>query len=213
VSPSGFDLALIDDEGNPVTSAEVNWIAIGIGPPNPGVAIQRGWGSYSNGASIPFTYPYFIQPPVVVTSADPSIGTAVNIAANGFDIALIDDGGGTTTAEVDWIALTVGVSTPNTLIQYQRGLSGNGAHITFDTEFGPWPVVIVNARRFGEPLIACAEKVTTAGFDLAIIDHGGNPVTGVWVHWIAIGPPIPPPVTPPPYTPEPSPTPEGTPRP
>lgn len=110
---TGFDLALADHNGNTVSTAWVQTIAVNPGIPPSDLMIQAKecWGA--DGQSITFDTP-FATIPAIVTNARtgegpdhaPLISCAVNNAATGFDLALTYwDGVPVAAATVQYIAI------------------------------------------------------------------------------------------------------------
>jgi hypothetical protein len=131
-SPTGFDLCLVDSNGNPVKNAWLLWGAI---VPDYNLNGFKGEVKLlSNGANISFSPP-FSQSPAYVLSAQPGvIAGAVNNRNDGFLLSLIKhDGTFAQNVWVQWLGfagLTTSTQTTTPQLSYTETGSGYGPDIS-----------------------------------------------------------------------------------
>ncbi|MEN2984192.1 MAG: hypothetical protein ABDH25_04110 [Dictyoglomaceae bacterium] len=128
-SPTGFDLYLVDSNGNPVNDAWVIWGAI---IPEPQLNGFKGEVKVlSNGSNISFTPPFTSGPSYVLSAQPGVIAGAVNNRNDGFTLSLIKHDG--TPAQNVWTQWLGFAGLPSTVVPATQNIS----YTEVSTSHGP----------------------------------------------------------------------------
>ncbi len=138
------------------------------------------------------TYPRtFTGKAVVVCAAHkngrPVAACAIDNTETGFTLGLQDHHGQRTTdADVCYVAFLP--SEQNRIQARCHYINSARKTVRFDREFDALPVVVCNAQRRGEALLAGVTDFDTRSFTVEVSDIEGKPVDGAWLLWLAAVP-------------------------
>jgi len=189
VTPQGFWISLVNDRGNTVPSAWVQWIAF---IPDPSLKMTGNIMKARHGQHISFSLPAY---PVIITNAQNNgmalISGAMNNSPTGFDLYLVDSNGNPVNdAWVIWGAIC---PDPVNGFKGEVKLMSNGQNISFTPAFTKGPAYVSSAQ---PGVIAGAVNNRNDGFLLALTKHDGSSAQNVWVQWLGFaGMPTPPPAS------------------
>lgn len=188
-------MAIVDIWGTAESRASwVQWIAVGVGTPDPSLAITTDRGIRGSYITAAFKTPFSGEPVAVVNSAQwsgiPLVAATVDSTATGFDLMIYGhqaSGGAIDQAWTDTIAIGPGTPDASLMVQSGSGTYGHAEHINFLKAFGDMPTVVVCAQSDGVPRMASPVDNTSSGFTVAIMDHAGSAVSQASVQCVAVG--------------------------
>lgn len=197
IENTDFDVAVIDHNGNEVTSATVNWLAVpeGCSTLDPGsqqmILREYTYRDVSQRVEFPLA---FDTAPTIVNNAhsdepyEPYIVLAADTKPGSFIPIFVDhERVSPAKAWLQTLAVGPGEPDPNLMIQARSANYSDGDFISFPYSYTAMPTVIANACYHDEPMIASARNNSAGGFYISLRDHEGNPVYDAEVRWVAVG--------------------------
>lgn len=181
-SKTGFDLKILDLNGNPIRSGVwVQWIAATYES-----GIELGLAQYNNGQHINFQNS--LPGCTILTSGQkngiPYLVGAVNNSSTGFDLSVLDyNGAPGSKVWVQWIAVKPGSDWRCGVNQFS-----NGQNLTFSAM--PVVPVIFASSQAGGAIAAAGINNSKTGCLLSLLTHSGQSAQGAWTQWWAVKPGI-----------------------
>lgn len=147
-------------------------------------------GTASDGQQMTYEHP-FTGKAVVVCAARkdnrPVAACTVDNTETGFVLGLQDSRGQrVTNADVSYVAFLP--NKQNRLQARCHYINSRRTTVRFDQDFDSLPIVVCNAQRRGEALLAGVTEFDRKSFTVEIGDIDGRPVDGAWLLWIAAQP-------------------------
>lgn len=179
VTPQGFWISLVDDKGNTVPSAWVQWIAF---IPDPSLKTAGAIIRASHGDRITIS-PSLSATPVIVTNAQLGgralISGAMNNSPSGFDLYLVDQEGNP--VKDAWLLWGAVCPDPANGFKGEVKLRSNGDNVRFTPPFEKDPAYVLSAQ---PGVIAGAVNNRKDGFVLSLVKHDGTLARNVWTQWL-----------------------------
>ena len=186
-STTQFTMSIYDENGNPVTDAWVQWIAV---TPMASKNVQGGIMQASDGQIISF--PELPGNPVIVTNAQKGGKAILSGAASNtprdFKLVLRDaNGNSVQNAWVEWVAVLPG--NQNSLRGAVAQMS-TGASVTCSPAFLDRAIFVSSGQAGLEPYAAALWQnpgnPSNTG-KLSLIRHDGTTGASIWTQWLAYG--------------------------